>query len=125
GGSAAGAKGRYAAAVRRAEALGYAYRTAADLVGASPIEDLLARFESLAGTPSASPASDALLGMADLPQTTVSEAFEIYADEIMAPELVGKSENQRKDWRKVKQRAVSNFTELIGDVPISGITRDD
>ncbi|MER9230796.1 hypothetical protein NKI56_01580 [Mesorhizobium sp. M0622] len=43
----------------------------------------------------------------------------------MAHEVVGKSQSQRRMWKKVKQRAVNNFVALVGDKPIGDVTRED
>ena len=40
-------------------------------------------------------------------------------------DLKGKSPAQRKNWRKVKNRAVQNFIKLRGDKPMSDVTRED
>ena len=67
---------------------------------------------------------DALLGTVERPKVTVSQAFEIYCNEIAASEQIGKSESQKRDWKKVKARAVNNFINLTGDIPMSEITRE-
>lgn len=112
----------YDAAVSLALALRLPYREAA-VVAELPLPELLTRL--------ATPASDAprevaeaVLGYVKRPDTLVSEAFDIYFDTIATGDLRGKSEQQRKDWRKVKMRARENFIRIVGDVPVSSITRE-
>lgn len=124
GGSQEGAARHYKAAVNRAEILGFAYRSASDLAAHVDVDDILRRISTLSKSPPGSAVSEALLGMVDPPKVTVRQAFKVYTDEIMPHELVGKSDLQKKDWNKIKLRAVNNFIALFGDVPISGITRD-
>lgn len=124
GGSPSGAKERYSAAIRRAEGLGFAYRGISELIAQASMEEVMGRVDALSGSPVASPQTLALLGLVDAPKVLVTEAFNIYCEEIMPADLVGKSEAQKRDWRKVKQRAVNNFIAVNGDIAISGITRD-
>ncbi|WP_425375535.1 integrase [Rhizobium azibense] len=69
--------------------------------------------------------SISVLGAETRPPVTVKQAFNIYCDEIVADELVGKSDRQKKDWKKVKLRAITNFINLVGDKSLESITRDD
>ena len=64
------------------------------------------------------------MGLLKRPDVLVSEAFEIYFNEIATDDQRGKSSQQRADWRKVKNRAMNNFIKIVGDVAISSITRD-
>ena len=117
------ARATYEAAVAMAIALRLPYREAA-MVAELPLADVLSRI-SVASAPGASrPVAEAALGFVKRPDVLVSEAFEIYFDVIATDELRGKSEQQRKDWRKVKARARDNFIKIVGDVPVSAITRD-
>jgi integrase len=116
---------RHKAALRRVEALGFAYRSISSLVSNGTSMDEILKRISLAGKQA--PESDvvtAVLGLVDEPQVTVNQAFQVYLKEIMPAELVGKSETQKADWQKVKARAVANFVKVVGDIPISEITRE-
>ena len=53
----------------------------------------------------------------------ISQAFELYCNEIAVGDLLGKSATQAKDWKKIKKRAVTNFISICGDTPMSDITR--
>ncbi|RUU13260.1 integrase, partial [Mesorhizobium sp. M6A.T.Ca.TU.002.02.2.1] len=66
-----------------------------------------------------------LLGAIEVPKMTVSKAFDLYCDEIVADELVNKSQVQKDQWKKVKKRAISNFIRLVEDKPMEEITIDD
>lgn len=116
------AMGRYKAAVKRVEALGFTYRSAMDLARHESIQVLQRRLEIAMDAPDTSAAE--VMGGVEKPSVTVSMAFKAYKAEIVAHELVGKSQRQRASWAKVKQRAVTNFTKLCGDIAMTEITRD-
>lgn len=113
---------QYQAAVVRAEALGFAYRTA-DELAALGHQEVLARLDAISHRPG-SPGAAALLGVVPRPKVTVKQAFKVYLDEIVPPDIVGKSAIQKVEWKKVKQRAISNFVQVVGNVPVSAITRE-
>lgn len=71
------------------------------------------------------PVAKSLYGAITVPKTNVSTAFDIYCNEIVADELIGKSQLQRDQWKKVKRRAVNNFIALVNDKPMDEITIDD
>jgi integrase len=116
---------RYEAAVRRAEALGYSYRTAEELATQAPLEELLRRLVETMPGGVPEPVQAALLGEVDKPQTTISQAHRIYVEEIAADELTRKSATQIAQWKKVKQRSVDNFIAAAGDLAMVDITRED
>jgi len=118
---------RYDAAVRRVEAMDFTFHAAPVLEVVDNFDDLRRRMEAiLAATPAQeNEIGPAMLGAIDVPKTTVSEAFRIYCDEIVADELVGKSAHQKAQWKKVKQRAVNNFKRIVSDKAIDEITTDD
>jgi integrase len=67
--------------------------------------------------------AEALLGVIPKPHILLSQAFEVYCDEIAIGDVLGKSKTQASDWKKVKNRAVRNFIAVCGDMPMSAITR--
>jgi integrase len=119
------ARARYQAAMRRVEALGFTYRPARTLAQSEFLDDVLARIESVTPERTPVPTARALVGLVETPPVTVSEAFRIYCEEIIPDELVNKSANQKAQWKKVKQRAINNFIQLVGDKAMIEITRDD
>lgn len=122
---------RYRAAGQRALARGFTYVPAADLAEAAELHELIerARLVEVQDTGSKSARekheAEALLGGATPPPVLISEALEIYYSEIAADEQMGKSENQKRLWRKSKNRGVQYLIDLIGDKPIFSITRQD
>ena len=46
-------------------------------------------------------------------------------DQVVADEIAGKSEAQRKQWTKVKRRAINSFIAVVEDKAMVDITRDD
>lgn len=115
---------QYETAVARAKALRFIYREAGDIGESAPLDDIIARIATAARSGGSRPVTRAVLGYHVKPRIKVSEAFEVYCDQIATQDLRGKSEQQRKEWRKVKQRAVTNFVALNGDIAISDTTRD-
>lgn len=115
---------RYRAAVRRAEALGFAYRTSAE-IASGPLEDLVRRV--LAILPEAAPPAveAAVLGREDRPEASWDDALEVYKTEIVWGELAKKSPGQLKRWETTQRRAIANLMQVIGDKPVAETTRED
>lgn len=111
----------YRAAQLRAKAMGFAYKPAQQ-VAKLPIEELVQRITAM--TPNRATEA-AVLGGVEEATLTVSKAFEVYCDEIVAGEVAGKSEAQRAAWRKVKQYAVNAFIKVVSDKQMGEITRED
>lgn len=113
----------YEAAVRRAEAMGFTYRPAGE-VAELPIEELLARTETLADAGRTVEQQSALLGGEAPPPLVLTTVYGIYVDEIATAELRTKSAQQRRKWISVKKRAVDRFVEVVGDLDTNKITRE-
>ena len=58
-------------------------------------------------------AVEAVLGGMERPKVRLSEALEIYFNEIAINEQMYKSPQQKASWRKIKALAVRYFTELL------------
>ena len=120
---------RYCAAKARAFARGFIYTPVEELAtDAADVAELLVRIETLQNClrkPQAVAETEALIGTAPKVSIKISEAFELYCDKITVGDLKGKSSAQRKNWRKVKNRAVQNFIKRRGDKPMSDVTRED
>ena len=100
-----------------------------ELLDAPDVEDLVSRIEALQVAQGASPqkiANDAaaLLGTAETPSVTISQAIDLYLSEIILSELSGKSPEQIATFSKIKRRAVANFIKINGDLDMREITRD-
>lgn len=128
---AAVAQRRYEAASNRAMARGFTYAPAEELAKTAALEELVERIRLVEArddgrkTKRGAAEAEALLGGANLPPVSISEAFDIYCEQIAADELIGKSEVQRKAWIKTQKRGVQYLIDLIGDKPILSITRQD
>ncbi|MEO1987419.1 MAG: tyrosine-type recombinase/integrase [Martelella sp.] len=116
---------RYRAAVARARALGFTYRPAADLVASETGDQIMARLDALSASAPKSMDATAVMGLEDRPRARLSEAFELYLSEIAASEIAGKSTTQRRNWTKVRRRAVANFISVAGDKYFDEIDRED
>lgn len=118
---------RYEAARKLAEARGFAYYTSAELLQPGAEAEMSARLlEGLAGPSHVAPWAEveALLGLADPPQLTLSRALTEFL-RLTVDRVAGKSEKQAYKWRLSRERAVANFIEAVGDKPIAEITRGD
>lgn len=120
---------RYKAARAAALVCGFRYRPVAQLIAEHQIEDVVRRLVALNGQNASvmderPDQVEALLGGVEEPKVTVSEALEIYFDEIAIDDQYGKSEAQAYQWRKVKRLSISYFIEQIGDLALTDITRD-
>ena len=126
-----GLQKRYASANLRALARGFVYTPAEQLASNTDLEELVDRIEAVRQVDTSKPnavlksEAEALLGTAQPPTPTVSEAFELYCDEIAADELKGKSETQIAAWKKTKRRGVNYFIDVVADKPMTHITRQD
>lgn len=123
--SAEAAKRRYEAAVLRVKALGFTYRTTMEILQGETGAQILDRLRVLLEHRPNSPETNAVLGVVERPSVRLSEAFKLYVDKIAASELTNKSDEQRRSWLKVKNRALKNFIRLVGDKPIGEVTRAD
>jgi integrase len=118
------AKQRYKLATRRVEAMGFGYQLVERLISARDFDEIAQRL-ALVDDRTSTETISAVLGTIEEPEVKISEAFKIYTDEIVLDEIRYKSDAQKKTWKKVKQRAVNNFTEIVGDIPITKVTRAD
>ena len=125
------AERRYRAARARASARGLSYIPADELAITYGLEDIIERIQAFdhvdKGDKSARVKMEAegLLGGAPRPSPRLSEAFDIYCEKIAVTELLAKSPNQTRLWMKTKQRPIGYFIDVVGDKPITDITRDD
>ncbi len=115
---------RYRAAKKRAMARGFVYSPVSELVDTAGIAELMDRLAQISRAPAVQKGeAEALLGAAEPSAPLVSEAFEIYCKQIALSDLLGKSEEQKTSWKKVKLRAVNNFISVCTDLPMDQITR--
>jgi integrase len=114
----------YKAAKLLSEALGFSYRPA-DELARRPVEEIVQRVTAIMGNGTPAVVSTAVMGGEQVPKVRVSEAFDIYCNEIVADEIAGKSPAQRKQWEKVKRRAMNSFIAVVDDKAMTDITRDD
>lgn len=123
------AHARYSSAKIRALAAGFQYRPLSVLVDKEPLDEVLHRLIEVrdrAGQNDKPKPKDAeaLLGGAIEPKVRVSEALQIYFDEIALNEQIYKSDHQVYSWRKVKKASIAYFIEQVGDLEIEEITRE-
>lgn len=123
------AERRYRSAVARAVSRGFSYAPADELPVLLSVEEMIRRISAVERIDTGDQRSavkaeaEALLGGVKRPGVTLSEAFETYCEHIAIGEILNKSPNQTRLWRKTKQRAVGYFIDVVGDMPIAEITR--
>jgi integrase len=115
---------RYHAAVTHAVALGFSYAPAPEIAEAAPITEVLQRID-VVPAPRNTPVAQAVLGHAPRPRLTITEAFDVYVNEIEAPKLTGKSPGQYENWLAPKKRAVAHFIDVVGNLALEDITREN
>ena len=115
-------EGRMKAARELAAKRGFRFMVASDVVNL-PTLDLVERIEAVM-TPQRvvdKIEAAALLGTAKPPSLTVSRALERFW-EIGKAKTLGKSEDQIRRWRNPRIKAVKNFVEAVGDIPVEDVT---
>jgi hypothetical protein len=122
----ADAEVRYQTACVRARSLGLIYAPADDAAAQLPVEDVLKRFETLVRHGSAAKPADisAVLGGERPPEVMTTTILEDYENCLRAG-LASKSERQRQKWRIAKDRALRVFLDVVGDVPLTSLSRAD
>lgn len=114
----------YERALARARSLKVEYRSAADLARDVSLDDLLARI-ALISSPIDRDTSDAVLGGAGLPSTSIDDAFKTFETVIRKKALARKSPWQLLKWRQLKLRGITNFKREVDDIALESITRAD
>jgi integrase len=120
-------RGEAEALLRLAQASGFTFRTA-DALAAGPLEDMIARLETLAAhDPQARDPvlAKAVLGAAEPGRAVrLSELFDAY--EAMTPDLRnGMSADQIRRWRNPRIKVLDDLRKCIGDKALSDIDRSD
>ena len=97
----------YQAARQRAMAKGFRYTPVHEIAAKENVSEILDRIGTLQTIDlPAKQDADAVLGTVSPPEILISQALEIYFSEIAVTDQLGKSDSQKKSWRKVKRRAV-------------------
>jgi integrase len=124
-GDATTAKGAYDEARRVARSFGFDYRPAAELATA-PISEIVVRSEALVarGRVEDEKSFAALHGGVATPKIRLSDLFAEFG-KVMRASLADMSKDQVRKWANPKKRALANLITVIGDKPISDITRSD
>jgi len=116
---------RYNDVRRRARSLGYDYIPNGDLL-ALPAEKRLERLETLLarGLVNDGGARQVLLGTAPRDGLSLSCLFDEF-EALTKHENKDLSPDQLRIWRNSRKRAVAQFVEVVGEKPITDLSRDD
>lgn len=115
---------KYQAARDLAKLRGFRYLPGAQ-VAKLPIKDLIARIDAIPVPKGKANVQEAvaMLGLAPVPEITVSRALDLFwgfADD----RIKGKSDDQVRRWENPRKKAIKNFIEIIGDIPLRELTQD-
>lgn len=115
---------RFEAARDLAQAHGFRFATASQ-VARQQLAEIIERIDTSRGSGGDidGTAATALLGLTDPPQITVTEALSIFWA-LTEERTHGKDINQLRIWKNQRKRAVGNFIDIAGDLPLADITRD-
>lgn len=120
---------RYQSAVMKAMMAGFTYVPTDRLVQEASLEELADRLLAVAEQGGKGGLrerdAEALLGAAKEPDVRVSDALELLFEEIAVGDLLYKSEQQQRSWKKVKRTSIEYFIEVVGDLPMHEINRED
>ena len=116
------AEARFQAASELAQRRGYRYLTV-EKVAQLPSAELLERIETVAEQRHVPQEAAALLGGVAEPLITVERALELYWP-LAKDRIVGKSEDQLRRWRNPRIKAVRNFVNVCGNLPLNEISGD-
>lgn len=122
-GKAQEAQDRYVEARRRARAMGFDYVEAQELA-TRPLEELVSRYEKLAGVVHDPGARGAVLGFEQRPVIKLSEVFPKFEHQ-MRTEVADMSENQLRRWKNVHKLAISDFIAQVGDKDLVAVSHAD
>ncbi|MFG6500201.1 DUF6538 domain-containing protein [Sulfitobacter sp. 1A15106] len=114
------AEHNFAQAKRDAQRMGLAYKTPTEIAGL-PLAEIIARAEAAAEGPEEATAA---LGLAPLPEITVSRALDEYF-RLATDKIKGKTDDQIRRWRNPRKKAFKLFIEVVGDRALGSLTRDD
>lgn len=119
------AQRRYDDARRRARSLGFTYAPAETIAQAS-LNDILARLDKLSMHGGVRSARDvaALMGGEAPPAILLSSLVDAY-EGLVRTDIRDLSPDQLRKWRNQKRRAAENLIAVIGDKPITAVTRED
>jgi len=125
-GDSSDAEARFEAARDLAKTRGFRFLPI-ERVARLPMGQLLDRVDAVGMRKSGRPDmmdAGAFLGGARQPEITVSRALEIFWS-LAVDRTRGKAENQLRIWRNTRKKAVANFIEVVGDLPLQDISPDD
>nr|WP_047573284.1 tyrosine-type recombinase/integrase [Methylobacterium sp. ZNC0032] len=115
---------RYEASRQFTRAIGFDSIPASELLQ-RPDADIVQRVATIRakGFKPTSDAPDAVLGLVEPPELKLSGLLEAY-EATQRASLSGKSEDQLRVWRNAKRRAIDLLIEIVGDVRIDSLTRN-
>jgi hypothetical protein len=120
------ADARYEQARKVARPFGLDYLPATEAAPRLPIENILRRFDILTrrGTADSALEVSAVLAGATPPVVMIDAMVDEF-EQIVRASLASKSARQKKKWRRPKETAVEVFVDVVGNRPISSLTRVD
>jgi len=108
--------------ISTAKSFGFSYKPANKVTSNEPVERVIERL-SIAGRTNEKLVREAVLGVGGHEQITLDRAFKDYARHETA-NLSSSSDRQKHVWKSTKKRSVDNFKSVVGNVPVSEISRE-
>lgn len=110
--------------IQFAKQLGYTYLPQQLLSQEKNIENLLSRTDAIEKYDFNQAHVEALYGGINLPVVTLTEALNRFWD-YTKDRILKKNERQVRKWKNPRIKAIRNFSTLLGNKPLSDLTRDD
>lgn len=114
---------QYEATVERAGLFGFTYKTN-EAIALAPLHEIGSRLKAVEAANFKSAQVEAIVGGLSLPTIKLDEAL-IRFWEYSKSKTFNKSPNQLRKWKHPRKRAVDNFIKVIGNKPVTEISRDD
>lgn len=118
-------RSRYAAALNRVKALGFGFVPTEVLSRTANWEELSRRLEAIMPTSTPPEVEDAVLGVVEQPKDRYQDALRIYMEGPGKKVIADMSPNQFRIWSNIPKRAIRRFVEVVGDKPLTEISRSD
>lgn len=111
-------------AIRIARLSGFSYQPAS-AIAEEDIETIISRIQSVKDDIGVNPEKiEAVLGKHDNPAFRLRKMLKSFFEH-EAPNLINKSEDQKRKWRNPRKKAINNFITVCGDKDILNYTRND
>lgn len=114
----------YKRAIAIAHTYGFAYKNVNDIANTSSFREIIERISQAASPKTPIKAKKALLGMVDVSDTLLSECESLFWEQC-ADRFSNKSSHQITKYKNPRNRALTEFIQVVGDKELASIERKD